>query len=233
MRRRISSLKSAWRPSGMKNEKTRIRSVSRCLAAPRAARKRASSASKLQSIWALPTGDAMADTATPAALRGRPARSISSGARSTTLAPHAERSSSAPTPCSFNTAICSSSPGAISSPNALMGQRSATFRLPCESPVRFTQNQVRLEHQLLPLVRAHVRGQEQASGDLAELAGRLLDHGQGGRDQRSPRRIAKADDRNFLRPAHPPPTPGPQHAPVNHHPPAHQHSRPYPPPPPL
>src|SRR5260370_4685657 len=211
----------------MKNEKTRIRSVSRRLAAPRPALNRASSASKLQSIWALPTGDATADTAIPAALRRRPARSISSGARSTTLTPHAERSSSAPTPCSFNTAICSSSPGAISSPNALMGQRSATFRLLCESPVRFTQNQVRLEHQLLPLVRAHVRGQEQASGDLAELAGRLLDHGQGAPDQRSPRRIAKASDRNVPGPAHPPRTQGPEHARGKDHAAAEDRVRPW------
>src|SRR5260370_2963670 len=211
MRRRTSSLKSAWRPSGMKNEKTRIRSVSRCLAAPRAARKRASSASKLQSIWALPTGDAMADTALAAALRRRPARSIASGARSTTLTPHTERSSSAPTPCSFNTAICSSSPGAISSPNALMGQRSATFRLPCESPVGFAQNQVRLEHQLLPLIRALVRGQEQAGGDLPELAGPLLDYRHGRGLQRSPRPIAQADDRNVLGPTYSSRTQGPEH----------------------
>src|SRR5712691_9963512 len=93
-----------------------------------------------------------------------------------------------------------------------MGQRSATFRLPFRPPVRFAQHQMRLEHQLLPLSRALVRGQEQTSGDLAELASRLLDYGQGRRHQRSPHRIAKAHYRNVVGPLHSPRTQRPEHA---------------------
>src|SRR5258708_15542847 len=201
----------------MKNENTRMRFVCNRWAASIAARRRESSASKSPSTSALPTGEAIADTLMSAARRRSAARSSLSGPRSTTLSPHAERSSRPATPFFWRTVICSYNPGAISSPNAPIGQRSATWTLAGRASVGYTQHQGRLKYQLLALGVTLVRRHEQSSGDLTQLTGRLLDHGQGRRHQRRPGGVAKPDHGDVLRPAHSASAERPEHASGQNH----------------